>query len=265
MERYGHNPVNFSWSKVWATTRSPADRRGDHNDQVSDPVYERLIPSSEPVGADALATGERRRVGDRPWVGACMVASLDGAVVIDQRSGDLSSPEDTALLAALRRAADVILVGAGTVRAEGYGAPKKPGQRIGVVSATGDVDTTTELFTSGAGFLVLPEDTTAPNDDVAVVRAGHERVDLAIALRRLDEVTPSPTFVQVEGGPGLNGSLVEAGCLDELNLTISPRIGGGDGPRLVSGAAEAVRDYELVQLARAGSFLFGRWISPTAR
>jgi riboflavin biosynthesis pyrimidine reductase len=228
-------------------------------------VYERLVPPTGVVGPDDLAAAERHRVGDRPWVGACMVAGLDGAVVIDQRSGALSSPEDTALLAALRRVADVILVGAGTVRAEGYGPPKKPGQRIGVVTASGAVDVTTDLFTSGAGFLVMPEGRAAPGDGIPVVRAGHGHVAIAEALRRLDQVLDPPTFVQFEGGPALNGSLVDSGCLDELNLTISPRIGGGDGPRLVTGAAEVVRDYELVQLARAGSFLFGRWVNPTPR
>lgn len=227
-------------------------------------VFELLIPPHGPVSVDVVARAERRRVGDRPWIGLCMVASLDGTTVVDHRSRALSSPEDTALLGALRRAADVILVGAGTVRAEGYGPPKKPDQRIGVVSARGDIDTTTALFASGSGFLVLPEDGPDTPAGVDVVRAGRGRVDLARAVRQLDDVTTRPIFVHFEGGPGLNASLVESGCLDELNLTISPRIAGGDGGRVVAGAAEAIRDYRLVQLARADSFLFGRWVRAEA-
>ena len=72
----------------------------------------------------------------RPWVGICMVASLDGATVVEGRSGGLSNPQDAAVLARLREAADVIIVGAATVRQESYGPPRKAGQRIGVVTAT---------------------------------------------------------------------------------------------------------------------------------
>ena len=58
------------------------------------------------------------------------------------------------MLGALRRAADAIIVGATTVRQESYGPPKKAGQRIGVVTSSGDIDPATDLFTSGAGFLI---------------------------------------------------------------------------------------------------------------
>ena len=81
-----------------------------------------------------------------PWVGLCMVASIDGSTVVDGRSSELSSANDTALLQQLRSIADVIVVGAGTVRGEGYGPPKKADQRVGVVTASGSVDTTLPLF-----------------------------------------------------------------------------------------------------------------------
>lgn len=223
-------------------------------------MFERLLPSPGPTAANDLALAARRRVGDRPWVGVCMVTSLDGAVEVDQRSAALSCPDDAAVVSALRAIADVILVGAGTVRAEGYGPPKRAGQRIGVVTASGNVDTTAPLFTSRAGFLILPEDGPASPDGVDVVRAGTGTVDVALALSRLDAVVGTPTFAHVEGGPGLNGSLLDAGCVDELNLTISPRLAGGNSARIVTGAAPVVRDYDLVQLARSGPFLFGRWV-----
>ena len=101
----------------------------------------RIFP--EPAGEaalDELYGVPRQRVGGRPWVGICMVASLDGATSIEGRSGGLSNPQDAAVLARLREAADVIIVGAATVRQESYGPPRKAGQRIGVVTATGGVD-----------------------------------------------------------------------------------------------------------------------------
>ena len=75
-----------------------------------------------------------------------MVASIDGSTVVDQRSAALSSPTDSEVLHTLRELADVIIVGAATVRIEGYGPPHKPGQRVGVVSRTGNVDVSTRLF-----------------------------------------------------------------------------------------------------------------------
>lgn len=230
-------------------------------------VFVPLIPSptspNDSISADDLAAGDRRRIGDRPWVGLCMVASLDGAAAVGGRSEALSDDADMALFGALRRAADVVIVGAATARSEGYGPPRKAGQRLGVVTSTGDIDIDSPLFSSRAGFLIMPEDgPRAPVVDgqpVDTVRAGIGRVDLAVALTRLDDVTSPPTFVQVEGGPRLNASLADADCVDEVNLTVSPRVVGGEAARIVAGADEVVRDLVLVQLARAGSFLFGRW------
>jgi riboflavin biosynthesis pyrimidine reductase len=226
----------------------------------------RLLPApAGPVTPDELAAGTRPRPRDRPWVGVCMVASLDGSTVVDDRSGSLSSDNDSAVLAALRGVADAILVGAATVRHEGYGRPRKAGQRIGVVTATGLVDVSSDLFTSGAGFLVMPEDGRPPppaagGRRVDTVRAGRGRVDLAVALARLGDVMDAPSFVQVEGGSRLNGSLLDAGCLDELNLTLSPRLAGGAGPRVAEGAAPRLEGLALVQLAvDEASFLYGRW------
>ena len=109
----------------------------------------------------------RPRPADRPWLGVCMVASIDGSTVIDSNSRALSSKTDQEVLLTLRDLADVILVGAATVRIEGYGPPRKAGQRVGVVSRTGNVDVTSPLFTSGAGFLIIPEDAPPTSVDAA--------------------------------------------------------------------------------------------------
>jgi riboflavin biosynthesis pyrimidine reductase len=227
----------------------------------------RLFPESAgDVSLDELyGAPVRRRVGGRPWVGICMVASLDGSTVVAGRSGALSNPNDTAVLATLRRAADVIIVGAGTVRREGYGPPKKAGQRIGVVTSTGDVDPDSDLFSCGAGFVIMPEDGSPPpagrTGPIDILRAGAGRVDLASALARLDELIPAPSFVQAEGGARLNGSLLDADCVDELDLTISPLLVGGDGPRVTSGAAAVTAGFELAHVvADEGSFLYTRWV-----
>lgn len=225
-----------------------------------------LVPEALPtVDLDDRYGGPRPRVEGRPWVGICMIASLDGSTVVDGRSGGLSNPDDAAVLGALRRAADVVLVGAGTIRAEGYAPPKHLGVRIGVVTATGDVDVAGPLFTSGAGFVVMPEDgprlPDGPGGPVEVLRAGTGRVDVARALAGLGRIVDDPAFVQVEGGPRLNASFIDAGLVDELNLTVSPRLVGGGGPRLTVGAESTLLGFELAHLlVDERSFLYTRWI-----
>ncbi len=196
---------------------------------------------------------QRPRPAARPWLGVCMVASIDGSTVIDSNSRSLSSKTDQEVLLTLRDLADVLIVGAATVRVEGYGPPRKRGQRVGVVSRRGDVDTSTSLFTSGAGFLILPDD--APPTSVEAVRAGIGQVDLVAALGRLDA-----DFVQAEGGALLNGALSAADVIDELNLTISPQLAGGDGPRVTSGSAQLSRKMRLAHVLEEDGFLFTRYL-----
>ena len=131
--------------------------------------------------------------------------------------------------------------------------PHAKGLRIGVVSRTGDLDLTTPLFRSGRGFLIVPED--APPSTVETVRAGTGTVDLAAALAQLDA-----DVVQAEGGPSLNGALADADLIDELNLTISPQLAGGDGQRVTSGADPESRPLRLAHVLEADGFLFTRWL-----
>ena len=200
----------------------------------------------------------------RPWVGLCMIASLDGSTARNGVSGGLGNDGDRAVFSALRRAADAILVGAATARAERYRAPRREGQRIGVVTSTGSVDRATDLFPSGAGFLVMPDDGPPAPNGIEVLRAGVGKVDVGLAVRRLDEVMDPPAFVQVEGGPRLNASLLDADCVDELNLSFAPMLVGGDGNRLIAGAAETDHRFEPAHLiADDDGYLFTRWVRRT--
>jgi riboflavin biosynthesis pyrimidine reductase len=195
----------------------------------------------------------RPRPAERPWLGVCMVSSIDGTTVIDNNSRGLSSTTDQEVLLTLRDLADVLIVGAATVRIEGYGPPRKKGQRVGVVSRRGDVDTTSPLFSSGSGFLILPDD--APATSIDSIRAGRGEVDFTAALAKLDA-----DFVQAEGGAQLNGALSGADVIDELNLTISPQLAGGDGPRVTSGNAQISRTMRLAHVLEDDGFLFTRYL-----
>lgn len=222
---------------------------------------QRLLPT--PATAVTLEEAYAAPLGqhpDRPWIGLCMVASLDGSTVVDGASGGLSSENDSGVLLRLRALADVIVVGAGTARGEGYGPPSKPGQRIGVITARGSVDTSTELFTSGAGFVITTEQSEFDERGIDIIRVGTDEVDLAAGIAAIPKLCPGTRFVQAEGGPTLNGALAAVDLLDELNLTTSPATVGGGGPRLMSRAPDHSNRYDLIQMVIDDeAFVFSRW------
>lgn len=197
------------------------------------------------------ATVPRAAHGDRPHVLANMVGGLDGSAAVSGRVGALSSPADAQLFTELRSVADVVLVGARTVRQERYGPVKLPDglrrsreerglpatPRIAVVSGTLDFDWSIPLFDAAdpAGRPILIT-TGAVDESVAavarrhadVVVAGDTAVDLALALRRLRE--DGAAVVLCEGGPTLLGELAARDLLDELCLSIAPLMGGDPLP-----------------------------------
>lgn len=217
------------------------------------------------------------------WVRACMVATLDGAARDDSGSSTgISGPADQALLGVLRALADVVLVGVGTARAEGYRpmparpafaerrarAGQAPAATVAVVTRSGDLAALTGLFTPGAGSLVVTCAAAPLNELRAlagpdhVVVAGEDDVDPARAIAALAE--RGLRRVQLEGGPALLGRFVAAGRLDELCLTWSPLLVGGDGPRIAHGAPARHR-LRAAHLVEAGGLLLGRWIVEAAR
>ncbi len=223
----------------------------------------RLLPEpADDLTVDVAYASPLQTRADRPWVGLCMVASIDGSIAVDGTSAKLSSPTDSAVLARLRELADVIVVGAGTVRKEGYGVPRKAGQRIGVVTTSGQMDYRSDLFSSGAGFVITSEiGAPAVPDGVDVLRVGVERIDLAAAVGALTDIADTAGFVQVEGGAALNGAFFDADLIDEINLTTSPATFGDPGPRLAVGAPPHAHRFEVAQLAiDAESFVYTRWL-----
>ena len=194
-----------------------------------------------------------------PWVRANMVASLDGAATLLGRSGGLSGEADRQVFAMLRAITDVILVGAGTARAEGY-APVRPeseGVRwawlregrtpsppIAVVTGRLDLDLDSPLLTDApehARTIVITTasapaarlEAAARTADVVV--AGEMRVDLAAAVAAL--AGRGHRCILAEGGPHLLSQLAAAGQLNELCLTVSPLLAGPGAGRIVQGAA----------------------------
>jgi riboflavin biosynthesis pyrimidine reductase len=239
-----------------------------------------LLPRPEadvdPVLAYALPEG----VGDdRPFVRCNMISTLDGAITVDGRSGMLGGPADRRVFQALRSLADVILVGAGTARAEGYGpvllAPELRAQRerrgqlpvppIALVTRSANLDWSSPLFTEAE---VRPIVLTTIDCDPGERRRGQGVADFVVAGdARVDPAQVLEHFhgagyrsVLLEGGPRLNADVVHAGLLDELCLTLSPCLVAGDGPRVLAGdELGSPLGLAMVHLLEEEGFLFGRF------
>lgn len=215
---------------------------------------------------------------DRAWLRANMVASADGAATHEGRARGLSSDADRRLFRVLRALADVVLVAAGTVRAESYGPPRCPADlverrvangrppepTIAVVTNSLDLDWTAPLFTAGATRPIVM--TSAASDAVRraaaaevadLIVAGETSVDPRLALLELAAL--GHARVLTEGGPSFLGQLVAAGVLDELCLAISPRLAGAGAVRIVDGPAAELAEMRLVALLEDEGFLFTRY------
>lgn len=216
----------------------------------------------------------------RCWVLANMVAGLDGSTAVGGRVGALSSSTDAALFKLLRSLADVVLVGAETVRREGYGpvrlsnaqqtaredAGMAPVPPIAVVSRSLDLDWSSPLFddTHEDAATIIVTCGSAPADRLAEARrharvtvAGDARVDPGAAVTALTE--GGAATVLCEGGPRLLGELVEADLLDELCLTVEPLMGGDPLPVAVSAGTASLTRFRLAHALVDESTLFLRY------
>lgn len=181
-----------------------------------------------------------------------MISTPDGTIEVNGRSGPLGGPADQARLLALRDAASVVLVGAGTVRAENYGAPSRGDLRIAVVTQTCRLDFSSPLFSSGAGLVVTTVD--GPDVPVESIRHGEGSIDFAEVVADL-----GPGTIHVEGGPTLNAALLDADLVDAINLTVSPRLTGARGPSWAT-SPHTTRHFEIETVESREGFVFARWV-----
>jgi riboflavin biosynthesis pyrimidine reductase len=217
------------------------------------------------------------------WVRGNMIASLDGGATAAGKAGGLAGPGDRSIFSLMRHAADVILVGAATVRVENYSGAQVPdvqrdarrrrGQAevppIAVVTRTGGLDPDALFFTrTDVRPLILTaakyvDDTRVRLSRVAeVIDASGpdpDAVDVSTALKVLAE---RRLFrVLTEGGPLLLSQLIESDLLDELCLTIAPILAGGAAKRIASGPGEVSTRMRPAHLLSDGEgYLYTRYV-----
>lgn len=243
-----------------------------------------LLPDAADVGdlIEHESSLERPPPPDRPWVLCNMIASADGAVAVGGRSGPLGGPADRALFRSLRSLADVILVGAATVRAERYQAPsvseeaqavrrgrgQAPHPRLAVVTSSGDLDAGLGLFDDPEHRPYVVTAASSPAAQPGPLRqrselltAGTDRVDLSDALRQLRSA--GAAIVLVEGGPSLNAQLLAADVVDEWRLTVSPMLVAGSSARAATGPGrEPPARFLLDRVLAADDLVFVRFLRP---
>ncbi len=242
----------------------------------------RLLPTpSEQVDTlDAYALPDDGRARLR----VNMVSSVDGAAAVEGRVGILSGPADGLLLNELRSLCDVLLVGAGTIRAEGYGplvltdteqerrvaGGQSALPRLAVLTRSLDLDLSAPVFTEATArpLLITTDRASAARREQAsavadLVVAGRDDVDLAVALAGL-AARGLPRILS-EGGPHVLAALFAADLVDELCLAVSPLVTAGGELRITAGPAlEPPRPLHLVQVLEQDGFLFLRYARTAA-
>ncbi|NEW71754.1 pyrimidine reductase family protein [Streptomyces rhizosphaericus] len=233
--------------------------------------------------ADAYAYPEPPRGPSGAYLRANMVSSLDGAAHHDGRSKPLSSDADMRIFGVLRGLADAVVVGAETVRREGYRPARareafaerraalgqSPAPAIAVVSASLDLDFSRPLFTEPLVPTIVITGATAAEARLEAARAaGAEvvfagagpsgRVDAAAIVTALAEL--GHTRLLTEGGPTLLAEFAAAGVLDELCLAVAPLVTAGDAKRIMNGPVLGEPErFTLASVLEEAGFLFTRY------
>lgn len=237
----------------------------------------RLYPRPGETTPEELIAGldlGSRAPAERPYVICNMVASLDGKATVEGTTRALGGDADRELFHQLRTQADAVLVGAGTVRAEHYGRPARSDalrakrEREGLdpetvsVIVSGRLDLSPELpvlADTQARVIIatsVDHELEGVAADVTYLRIGDD-LRLLLALLRSEHGIRSALC---EGGPTLNSHMLAAAAIDELFLSLSPQVTGGDAYSIVEGRElPSPSSGELVWLCESAGELFSRW------
>lgn len=220
---------------------------------------------------------------DATWVRANFITSVDGGATSGGSSGAMGGPGDRFVFNLLRELADVIVVGAGTVRIEGYsGAQLSAAQRqhrqargqsevppLAIVTKSGHLNRDMAVFTrtevpplvlTCAAAVAQTRRLLSGVCEVVDCSAGDpEKVDEAALLAALGE--RGLRRILTEGGPMLLGSLIDRDMLDELCLTIAPYVVGGQARRIAAGPGQLLTGMRCAHvLTDDAGYLYTRYV-----
>jgi 2,5-diamino-6-(ribosylamino)-4(3H)-pyrimidinone 5'-phosphate reductase len=205
----------------------------DRTGQATEEPYEMLTFPDPPAG--------------RPTIVVNMVCTLDGRTVNDGTARGLGSRVDRVLMDRIRAATDAILIGGGTLRADNK-IRVPAGMLHAVLSESGDLPYDARFFADEPErALIFATRPLAPPIPVEVVVL--RDADTPGAVARWLKEHRGVRVLLVEGGPTLNGQLFEAGIVDELFLTLTPKLRGGDGPTILTARPFPPLELPLLDLA----------------
>lgn len=236
----------------------------------------RRLETGEPVDMLEMLFSESREVEGRPWVMLNMVESVDGATAVGGGASGLNDPDDKALFLALRSVADIVMMGAQTVRSEGLGPIRMSDEMMGHRSAAGiSGEPTMVILTRSLDIepdhRVFSDQERRPTiitgtDADAVRLAALGEVSDVVQVESLDGdgivgALSDASVILCEGGPTLNSHLVAAGVVDEVDLTISPMLAMGESKRIASGPVlDPPQEMTLARAVRGDRSLFLRYV-----
>jgi riboflavin biosynthesis pyrimidine reductase len=243
------------------------------------PKIDALLPEfATDLSDDDIVAGFARADRDQPWLSVNFVSSIDGAATHNGLSAELGGEADKRVFDLLRRPRDAIVVGAGTVRAEGYGSMRLDAASVAwrvaaglpahpvfaIVSRALDLDPASRVFADAPVRPVVVTVETSPRErraalaEVAdVLICGEVDLDARAAVDAL--AARGLRQAHCEGGPSLFGSLLAADVVDELSLTVSPQLEGGDAGRIVRGTLPSERAMRLASVLTADDTLLLRY------
>lgn len=246
-----------------------------HPNVVSSLTDEQILDLYQPQAA-----------ADGGWVRMNFVESLDGAVTVDGVSGSLGGHGDVRVFELQRYLADVVLLGAGTVRAEGYGAMVldpdaetwrtahglSPQPVFALVSGSAGLSPDSDVFTEAP---VRPIVYVSAEADAARRDALAEVADVVISSPpgrrtidprqvRSDLVSRGLNRIHGEGGPQIFGAFLRAGAVDEVCLTLAPKFVAGLSGRMATSSDAVLTDMTLASILRSDDELLMRYLRADA-
>jgi len=243
--------------------------------------FRQLLPKPGTVDVQALLSslglGERAPA-ERPYTVVNFVSSVDGRATLQGRSGGLGDDGDRAMFHGLREQVDAVLAGTGTLRAERYGRmlgreerrqrrarqSRSPEPLACIVSRSGDIPIDIPLFAEPEAKVVIfaptELDLARSAAQVIIVRLDPGELTLTTVLRRLHADFGIRSLL-CEGGPTLFGALVHEAVVDELFLTLAPKLAGGGTGLTISAGPELAdpRELELSWLLERNGSLYLRY------
>ncbi|MEE8407254.1 MAG: dihydrofolate reductase family protein [Acidimicrobiia bacterium] len=243
-------------------------------------MFRTLEPAGDPIDILEMLFSQKRVREDRPWVMFNMVESVDGGTAVDGGASALNDADDRALFLAMRAVADVVLMGAETIRSEGMG-PVRMSEEMSRYRAKAGLEGVPRMVILTRSLSLNPEARvfSDPDERPTILTGNEADQDRLDALSEVADVAQidnldgngivdhlgAAKVILCEGGPTVNSVLMAAGMGDEINITMSPMLALGESKRIAHGEPlQPPINMRLDRVVSGDRSLFLRYIRASA-